>query len=144
MTRRTTMTTDPLASAAKLAKQIRNPEDTNVETPSKGLEIMSHVGKDGYKNPPDEDLNPLVRPGGLCNPADAVARANDALMVHRDHAISVYTGVYKQARLMGLSEDEARQSAEDAKISVDKSYRQNLLREIAVEKAKLSRMRVAK
>ena len=134
---------DPLDSAAKLAKRITNPEDTNVETPSKGLEVMSHVGKDGYKNPPD-DLNPLVRPGGLNNPADAVARANEALMVHRDHAMSVYTGVYKQARLMGASEQEAKDSAEEAKTSVDKSYRENLLREIAIEKAKLSRMRVGR
>jgi hypothetical protein len=135
---------DQIAKAAKIARNlIHNPKDESdrIETPDDaGLDVR----KGGYKNPPEDDIDPNLLRGAVTNPASAVARdtAEYELRVHRAHAQEVYDMVYKQARMAAYSLSEAREQAEVAKASVDREYRDSLRRQIAVEKSKLANMGV--
>lgn len=135
--------TKSLSKAAKIARNlIHNPKDESDRTEGVLPDAGDKIAKGGYKNPPEEDdVKDLLR-GTCVNPANAVARdmANEALRVHRDHALEIFDLVYKQSRMAGSSFSEAREHAEVAKSKLDMEHRTNLRMQIAVEKARLSRM----
>lgn len=134
-----------IAKAAALAKNlIHDPKDESgrMEGPTQG-DKASTVAKAGYQNPPDE-LDPELDRGTCTNPATgsvANSGANEELRVHREHAITVYEEVYKQSRLAGYSVGVAKSDAEAAKYAVDDEYRGRLIRDIAVAKSQLSKIR---
>lgn len=122
-----------IAKAAALAKNlIHNPKDESERTEG-ALPDPSRVGKAGYQNPPD-DLDTQLQGGSVSNPTTGSvacsAEARKALDAHVERAMAVYEGVYKQARLAGYSKEVACSQADDAKRTVDKAYRDSLVRQI--------------